>query len=64
MNPILLLKSSVCRIPRTVIVSWPACLAAVILLGASLGLNSCSTARGFGDDVQKTGEKIEEAATR
>ncbi|WP_367870365.1 entericidin A/B family lipoprotein [Luteolibacter sp. Populi] len=64
MNPILLLKSNACRLPRTVLVSWPACFAAVILLGASLGLNSCGTARGLGSDIQKGGEKIEEAASR
>ncbi|MFT4175737.1 MAG: entericidin A/B family lipoprotein [Luteolibacter sp.] len=29
-----------------------------------LGMTSCSTARGFGRDVEKTGEKIQDASTR
>ncbi|WP_035609544.1 hypothetical protein [Haloferula sp. BvORR071] len=71
MNPILLRKCNVCRLPDKAVVSWPAWVAALLLLGASFGLNSCGTARGFGDDVQtaahgvhKAGEKIEDAATR
>jgi predicted small secreted protein len=71
MNPILLLKSNVCGLPRKLMIAWPAWVIALILFGASLGLNSCGTARGFGDDVQtaghgvhKAGEKIEEAASR
>lgn len=64
MNPILLLKSNVCGLPGKAIATWPAWIAALLLLGASFGLNSCSTARGFGNDVQKAGEKIEDAATR
>ena len=33
----------------------------ILLAGAS---TSCSTARGFGQDVEKTGDKIQNAATR
>lgn len=64
MNPILLLKSNVCGLQGKAMIAWPAGLVALVLLGASFGLNSCSTARGFGNDVQKAGEKIEDAATR
>ena len=64
MNPILLLKSNVCGLPGKAAITWPAWIAALILLGASFGLSSCRTARGFGDDVQHVGEKIEDAATR
>ena len=64
MNPILLPKSNVCGLTHKVAITWPAWVIALILLGASFGLNSCGTARGFGNDVQKAGEEIEEAATR
>ena len=63
MNPILLLKCNACRLPKTAI-AWPAWVAAALLLAASFGLNSCSTARGLGQDIQKGGEKIEDAARR
>jgi predicted small secreted protein len=41
----------------------------VLFTGASVMLiagatSSCNTARGFGQDVEKTGDKIQEAATR
>jgi predicted small secreted protein len=40
----------------------------LIVLGLSflalLAFNGCNTARGFGQDVQKTGEKIENKASR
>lgn len=63
MNPILLTKTrcrhstaSPCRI------SLIAAGAATLLL---VGLaSSCSTAKGFGKDVEKTGDKIQEAASR
>lgn len=38
-------------------------LAVAIVLTMFLA-NSCSTARGFGQDVEKTGDKIQEAATQ
>ncbi len=49
---------------KEVLASWPTALAAVLLIAGSFGLNSCGTARGFGSDVQKTGDKIEDAASR
>jgi predicted small secreted protein len=64
MNPIFLPKSNTCGLPGKAIATWPAWIAALLLLGASVGLTSCRTARGFGDDVQHVGEKIEDAATR
>ncbi len=75
MNPIFLLKSNVCALSGKAMIAWPAWVIALILFGASLGLNSCGTARGaadgFGNDVQaagrgmhKAGEKIENAAER
>ena len=36
-----------------------AALAAVLLVGASVG---CHTARGFGEDMERTGEKIQDKA--
>ena len=39
-------------------------LVALLLGSVKVGLNSCATARGFGQDVDTTGEKIEEAASR
>ncbi|RYD49943.1 MAG: entericidin A/B family lipoprotein [Verrucomicrobiaceae bacterium] len=33
----------------------------ILLAGAT---TSCSTARGFGQDVEKTGDKIQDAAVR
>jgi predicted small secreted protein len=38
-------------------------LAAVILTLAA-GSSSCSTTRGLGEDIEHTGDKIQEAATR
>lgn len=64
MNPILLFRTSACRPSNRLVPTWPGVLACVILAAAMLGLSSCGTARGFGNDVQKTGEKIEDAATR
>jgi predicted small secreted protein len=32
----------------------------VIVTGLLLGLTGCNTARGFGKDVEKTGEKIQQ----
>ena len=64
MNPILLLRASACRLSTRSHASWPVWLLGLVLLAGSFGLNSCGTARGFGSDVEKAGEKIEEAATR
>lgn len=35
-----------------------------LLLFGAAGLSSCATTRGLGQDVQKVGDKIEEAAHR
>jgi len=66
MNPILLFNNSCkCRSSAD-LKRMPVRLALLALALGSLtaGLNSCATARGFGRDVEKTGEKIEEAASR
>ena len=36
---------------------------ALILIAAGMS-TSCATTRGFGQDVEKTGDKIQEAASR
>jgi predicted small secreted protein len=64
MNPILLLRSSVCRLPEKRHIFWPAWVLGLVLLTGSFSLTSCGTARGFGSDVEKAGEKIEDAASR
>lgn len=64
MNPIFLFRTSTCRPngkPAFAIPAWVLCLA---LGAATLGLNSCGTARGFGNDVEHVGNKIEDAASR
>lgn len=63
MNPILISKNS-CSNTKTTGSRFSA-----LIIGASLvlltGLGaSCNTTRGFGQDVQKTGDKIEDAAQR
>lgn len=59
MNPILITKIN-CHtmFPPLRLVA----LGALLLIGGVS--SSCSTARGFGQDVEKTGDKIQEAATR
>ncbi len=63
MNPILISKTN-CHsnnrssIRRFAIVAGASLL---ILAGAS---SSCSTANGFGRDVERTGDKIQDAASR
>lgn len=64
MNPILLFDTFVCRPPDSIRLRLRPVLVAVLLGSATLGLNSCATARGFGQDVETVGEKIEDAATR
>jgi predicted small secreted protein len=41
--------------------AWAACVTAIVLVLAS---TSCATGRGFGRDVQRAGQNIEEAARR
>jgi predicted small secreted protein len=64
MNPILLLRSSACRLSSKRHTFWPVWVLGLVLLGGSFGLSSCGTARGFGSDVERAGEKIEDAASR
>ncbi len=62
MNPILIAKTN-CQHSKQSPVRLFALAAGALLLvmGAT---TSCSTARGFGRDVEKTGDKIQEAATQ
>ena len=63
MNPILITMTH-CR-PATQSpgrVFMMAAAASVILLAGFTG--SCATTRGFGQDVEKTGDKIQEAASQ
>ena len=64
MNPILLFDTFVCRSSEVVRLPVRLVLLALLLGSVTVGLNSCATAKGFGQDVERTGEKIEEAATR
>jgi predicted small secreted protein len=64
MNPILLFDTFVCRSSEVVRLPVRLVLLALLLGSVTVGLNSCATARGFGQDVETTGEKIEEAASR
>jgi len=64
MNPILLFRSSACRVNGKVFFAIPAWFLCMVLGVASLGLNSCRTAQGFGQDVEHVGDKIEDAASR
>ncbi|MGQ0708229.1 MAG: entericidin A/B family lipoprotein [Rhodoferax sp.] len=36
----------------------------LIVLAAALGLAACNTVKGIGQDLQKAGEKIEDAAKK
>ncbi|WP_345783767.1 entericidin A/B family lipoprotein [Luteolibacter rhizosphaerae] len=64
MNPILLPQNSTCRFSGKRRRSWPAWVLGLALLAGSFSLNSCGTARGFGSDVERAGDKIQDAATR
>ncbi|MEX1116432.1 MAG: entericidin A/B family lipoprotein [Akkermansiaceae bacterium] len=63
MNPIIISKLN-CQNskPSKIRVFTVAAGAAMILMAGAT--SSCSTARGFGQDVEKTGDKIQDAATR
>jgi predicted small secreted protein len=37
---------------------------AAVILAFAAGSTSCSTTRGLGEDIEKTGDKIQDAATR
>jgi predicted small secreted protein len=63
MNPILIFKiNRKAAQPRNF--SRLAGCAAVSLLFLSIAAPSCATARGFGHDVERTGETIQGAASR
>jgi predicted small secreted protein len=64
MNPILLLHNSTSRLAGKRHVFWSASVLGLALLVGSFSLNSCATAHGFGHDVEKAGDKIQDAATR
>ena len=60
MNPILITKTNChTKFPP---VRFLAIATGALLLVAGVS-TSCGTARGFGQDVEKTGDKIQEAAT-
>lgn len=61
MNPILITKSCQTKSPSVRRFAYVAGAAMLLLAGAT---TSCSTARGFGQDVEKTGDKIQDAAAR
>jgi predicted small secreted protein len=61
MNPIMS-ESKICHRPRISTIRKDVVLALAAILMVLL-TNSCSTARGFGQDVEKTGDKIQEAAS-
>lgn len=42
--------------------STPKSVCIVLLAGLLLAVTGCNTAQGFGKDVEKTGEKIQEKA--
>lgn len=39
-------------------------LLGAVILAFAAGTTSCGTTRGLGEDIEKTGDKIQEAATR
>ena len=62
MNPILIPQITNCRSHNHSPVRLFAVAAALLLLAGAL--TSCSTTRGFGRDVEKTGDAIQDAATQ
>ncbi|MES2474985.1 MAG: entericidin A/B family lipoprotein [Verrucomicrobiota bacterium] len=63
MNPILISKTN-CKSNTKPNFRRVALLAGASLLLIAGASTSCSTARGFGQDVEKTGDKIQDAAAR
>lgn len=63
MNPILISKPSCQSTTSSSVRLFAIAVGAGMLLMAGT-TTSCSTARGFGQDVEKTGHKIEQSATR
>jgi predicted small secreted protein len=62
MNPILIFKSN-CQNSKPSTARRYGMLIGVSLLVIAGFSSSCSTARGFGRDVEKTGDKIQNAAS-
>ena len=62
MNPILIAKTS-CQSPTKPVGRVAAIIAGAALLILAGATTSCSTTRGFGQDVEKTGDKIQRAAS-
>lgn len=63
MNPIIISKTNCQTSNKPMLRRLMLATGASILLIAGAS-TSCSTARGFGRDVEKTGDKIQEAAVR
>lgn len=63
MNPIIIHHSGLPRFQRFGRMVYLATFAAVILTFAA-GSSSCRTTQGLGQDIEATGDKIQEAATR
>ena len=63
MNPIIIPKTTCHTSSNTTIRRMALVIgaSALVLAGAT---SSCSTANGFGQDVEKTGDKIQDAAAR
>ncbi|MEO5712310.1 MAG: entericidin A/B family lipoprotein [Luteolibacter sp.] len=62
MNPILISKTN-CKASKKSSIRLFAITGAAMLVMAGFS-SSCSTAKGFGRDVEKTGDKIQDAASR
>jgi predicted small secreted protein len=63
MNPILIAERR-CQNTKPSVFRFATMAAGIFILGAAALSTSCSTARGFGRDVEKTGDKIQDAASR
>jgi predicted small secreted protein len=64
MNPIFLFHPCARRSAGKSFFSVSVIVLGLTLTIATLGLSSCGTARGFGSDLERAGEEIEEAASR
>lgn len=61
MNPILITFS---QCPAGARVIGRLLFFSAVILAFAAGSTSCGTTRGLGEDIEKTGDKIQEAATR
>jgi predicted small secreted protein len=62
MNPILIPERR-CQHSKPSFFRIATMAAGILILGTAALSTSCSTARGFGRDVEKAGDKIQEAAS-